>query len=272
MGRASSSKKVSRAAKAAGRPGTSSSLVWPGVIGLIVLLGVGLVAVSAIGRSDDASAAPLIGDHWHAAYGVYVCDAYQPTLADAQADESGIHTHADGLIHIHPFSTRYTGEDANLAAFGETVHLELSDDSLTLPDGTTYENGDDCGGEPGVVQVKVWENLADADGRLLESGFADYAPQEGQLVTIAFAPEGTQLDLPPSAGTQPTDVVPAPGATLPQGVPSTLPAEGSTGGEAPAEGEAPADPPATTEGEADPATDTTAPAAEGGATTDTSAG
>lgn len=56
------------------------------------------------------------------------------------------------------------GEDANLAAFAETTGLELSDGSLTLPSGETYEDGDDCGGEPGVVQVKVWSDVADQDG------------------------------------------------------------------------------------------------------------
>jgi hypothetical protein len=229
MGRASSSKKVARAAKAAGRPGTSKSLVWPVSIGAVVLLGIALIAVSAAGR-DSASAAPILGDHWHAAYGVYVCDEFVPPFNDAKADESGIHAHGDGLMHIHPFSTRYTGEDATIGAFGETTAFELADDSLTLPTGKTYENGDDCGGEPGVVQVKVWDGLADEEGRVLESGFADHAPQDGELVTIAFAPEGTDLETPPSAGTQPTDVAPAPGDPAPPGAPSTLPADGAEGG------------------------------------------
>jgi hypothetical protein len=228
------------------------------VITLIVLLGVGLVAVSAIGRDNDASAAPLINDHWHAAYGIYLCDTFVPSLSDAQADQSGIHTHADGLIHIHPFSTNYTGEDANLAAFAETTGFELEDDSLTMPDGETYEDGDDCGGEPGVVQVKVWTDQADTEGRLLEDGFSDYAPQDGELVTIAFAPEGTELVQPPSAGTQPTDVVPAPGATVPPGVPTTLPAEGAT--DAPTTvPDATATTAAPPAGEPAPTTDTTAP-------------
>jgi hypothetical protein len=67
---------------------------------------------------------------------------------------------------------------------------------------------------------------------MLESDFADFAPQDGELITIAFAPEGADIPKPPSAGTQPTDVVPAPGDTVPEGAPSTLPTdEGATGGE-----------------------------------------
>ncbi len=237
MGRASSSKKVARAAKAAGRPGTKKSLVWPASIGLVVLLGVGLIAVSAAGRQSGANVAPVLGDHWHAAYGVYACDEFMPPVSDAVPDESGIHSHGDGLMHIHPFSTNYTGEDADLEAFGETTALKIADDAITMPSGDAFEDGDDCGGEPGQVQVKVWSGPADPDGRLLESDFADFAPQDGDILTVAFAAEGAEIPRPPSAGTQPTDVTPAPGETVPEGAPSTLPTdEGATSGE-PAEGE-----------------------------------
>ncbi len=252
MGRASSSKKVARAAKAAGRPGTKKSLVWPVSIGLVVLLGIGLIAASAAGRQSGVSVAPVLGDHWHAAYGVYACDEFMPPVSDAIPDQSGIHSHGDGLMHIHPFSTRYTGEDANIRAFGETTALEVSDDTITMPSGDTFANGDDCGGEPGQVQVKVWSGPGDPEGRLLESDFADFSPQDGDILTVALAPEGAEIPQPPSAGTQPTDAVPAPGQTVPEGAPSTLPAdEGATSGE-PAEGE----PTDTTAGESG-TTDTT---------------
>ena len=223
--------------------------MWPASIALVVLLGVGLIAVSAIGRQSGADVEPVLGDHWHAAYGVYACDEFLPPVNDAKPDESGIHSHGDGLIHLHPFSTRYTGGDANLGAFGETTALEVSDDAITTPSGETYENGVDCGGEPGQVQVRVWDGITDRDGRLLEADFADFAPQDGDLVTIAFAPEGAEIPQPPSAGTQPTDVVPAPGDTVPEGAPGTLPAdEGATTGE-PSAGETPADGTTPTPGE-----------------------
>lgn len=223
MGKASSNKKVARAAKAAGRPGARKNYVWPVTIGAVVLLGVVLIVASfGGGPSEDP---PQIGDHWHAAYGVMVCDSFRPPLSDAGPDESGIHSHGDGLVHIHPFSTRFTGEDANLAAFGGSVDLDLQDDALTLPGGETFANGDDCGDEPGMVQVKVWDGPEDDEGRLLAADLAAFAPQDGDLVTIAFAPEGADIPKPPSAGAQPTDVVPAPGETVPEGAPSTLPTD-----------------------------------------------
>lgn len=202
MGRASSSKKVARAAKAAGRPGTKKSLVWPATLGLVVLLGVGLIAVSAVGRESGASDRPILGDHFHAAFGVYGCDEFLPPVEIAGADENGIHTHGDGLMHIEPRSTRYTGAGANIGAFGETVAIDLDDDSIVMPGGQTYADGDDCGGEPGVVQVKVWTGPDDTEGRLLEADFADYAMPDNSLVTVAFAPEGAEIPQPPSAGAQ----------------------------------------------------------------------
>ena len=209
MGRASSSKKVSRAARAAGRPGARRNYAWPVAITALVALGISLIVVSL---PDDAEAtAPRIGDHWHAAYGVYLCGTFEEPMLDAGQDAEGIHTHGDGLIHTHPFSSRASGDGANLAAFGRQVDMELSDDSLKLPGREVLENGDDCGGSPGVVQVKVFTGLDDAEGRLLEGDFADYAQQDGDIITIAFLPEGEDIPQPPSAGTAPTDVdVPTP--------------------------------------------------------------
>lgn len=246
MGKASSKKKVARAARAAGGAKTSRNLVWPLALGVVVVLGSVLIYLSRPQPSEAEP--PNIGDHWHAAYGIYACDEFLAPLADAGADASGIHTHQDGLIHIHPFSTRYTGEGANLDAFAQQVGLELSDEGFRLPGGEAFQNGDDCGGEPGVVQVKVWDSVSDPDGRVLEGDFGSFAPPESSLVTIAFAPEGTDVPKPPSAGTVPGDV--PGGAPVGGGTPSggqapdssaTTPGdEGADGEEGQEEGTAPA--------------------------------
>ena len=54
MGRASSSKKVQRAARAAGRPGTGRNWLWPAAVVALVALGVTLVWISR--GTDQASA------------------------------------------------------------------------------------------------------------------------------------------------------------------------------------------------------------------------
>lgn len=195
MGKASSSKKVARAAKAAGRPGTGRSWGWPALIGGLVVVGIALIVMSR-GNTED-SVAPKLGDHWHAAYGIYSCDSFLPPLSDQVADETGLHTHADGLMHMHPFGTSYTGKNANIGNFGKTVGLELTDDSFTAG-AVERKNGDECDdGTKGTVQLKVWDSPDDTEGHLIESDFADYAPQEFTMWVLAFVPEGTEIPPPP---------------------------------------------------------------------------
>lgn len=251
MGKASSSKKVARAARAAGRPGSGRSFAWPALLGGVVVLGLVLIVFSR-GNTED-SVAPKLGDHWHAAYAIYRCDSFLPPLNDVQADESGLHTHGDGLMHMHPFGTSYTGEGANIGNFGENVGLEVTDTSFTV-DGTELSNGDECDdGTEGTVQLKVWDNPDDPEGRLIASDLADYAPQEFSMWVLAFVPEGTEIPKPPpehiAALRAPSDL---PGGTVPPTPSSTIPAE-----------------PGTSSTTAPGATETTAPGTETTATTAT---
>ena len=227
MGKASSSKKVARAAKAAGRPGAGRSWGWPALIGGVVVLGLVLIVISR-GNTEDA-VAPKLGDHWHAAYGIYICDTFMPPLSDTVADETGLHTHGDGLMHMHPFGTSYTGENANIGNFGLTVDLEVDDDAFRMG-GLVRENGEECDdGREGTVQLKVWDSPDDPEGRLIESDFADYAPQEFSMWVLAFVPEGTEIPKPPDevieALRAPADVVGSQPTTPPvSGTDDTLPA------------------------------------------------
>ena len=250
MGKASSSKKVARAKKAAGRPGAKKSYAWPLAVGAMVIVGVLLVVVSAAGR-DSTAEPPRLGDHWHAAYGIYDCGELVPPLDDVKPDESGIHTHGDGLVHMHPFATRYTGEGANLTAFAEQVGLELEDDRIEAP-GISRANGDECDGEEGVLQLWVWDSIADDEPTRIESDYADYAPPDGSLLTLAFAPEGAEIPKPPAqaqASLQaPADVV-GPQSTI------SIPEESTDTSDT----TAPAETTDTTAAESTDTSDTTAP-------------
>jgi hypothetical protein len=225
MGRASSSKKVARASRAAGRPGTSRNLVWPAAMVVLVALGVFLIVESRPNRAEAVRPrANNPEDHWHTAYGVFVCDDYIDNLTDQNSDALGIHTHDDGLIHIHPTASEAAGENATLGVFTEEVGLTLEDDRLVLPgeDGETHQDGDECGDERGIVQLAVWEDAADEEPEIITDDLAGHRLRDGEVIAIAFAPEGAELSKPPSTGTQPTDV---PGASVP---PTNPPATGST--------------------------------------------
>jgi hypothetical protein len=200
MGKASSSKKVARAARAGGRTaGTRQrNLLFPGVIGLIVLLGSGLIAYAANDRKSEADIAPVVNeDHWHAAFGVYVCDEFQPAVETFESP-IGIHTHADGVIHIHPFSSGGAGENATLGAYLEGAGIELSDDTLRIGDDEWSEGEDQCGDEDAELIVAQWNDVQNTDDEpaLIRRDFNDIRFRaNGEGYTIAFVPEGT-TDIP----------------------------------------------------------------------------
>ena len=213
MGRASSAKKVARAARAGGKGakvGRDRSLLFPGSLALVVVLGLALV-VYARGTIDPANVvSPGIADNWIQAYGIYVCDELVADIQN-QDDPFGIDSHADGVIHIHPSSAgddAVTGDDAKLGVFFEAVGGSLSDDRLDLPADEGYdpavivEGETTCEGEDGpedaILQVAYWLSAAntDQDPEIITTGLADIEFNgDGAAYTIAFAPEGA--DIPP---------------------------------------------------------------------------
>ena len=54
----------------------------------------------------ETAAQPRIGDHIHAAMDIYVCGQHEPKLPQFEA---GIHSHGDGLYHMHPQVTSEEG-------------------------------------------------------------------------------------------------------------------------------------------------------------------
>lgn len=239
MGKASSSKKVARAAKAAGRPGAKKSYAWPVAIGAVVLVGVLLVVLSFGGSSE--AAAPRVGDHWHAAYGIYQCDKFLSPFPQEPQDQYGIHTHGEGLMHIHPFTSRVTGTRANLDAFFKDVSAKVSDTSIKSDSlGIDVENGDKCGSKVGHVELWEWQNPGDKAPKVVTKDIKKFHPQNDQVWVLAFVPKGTTPVLPASAanlqdplaaeeGRQPatggssTTVPPANSSTTVPGTSTTMP-------------------------------------------------
>jgi hypothetical protein len=199
MGKASSSKKVARAARAGGRTAGNKqrNLLFPGVIGVIMVLGVALVAFAANDRKSETDVAPVLGDHWHAAVGFYICDQFEPGIAEFES-RVGIHTHGDGVIHIHPSSADGAGENATLGAFLEGAGVTLTDTELTIGDQTWKEGDQKCGDEDGELVVAQWKDVesTDSEPALIRRDFDSIRFREdGEGYTIAFVPEGT-TDIP----------------------------------------------------------------------------
>lgn len=246
MGKASSSKKVARAARAGGAStGSKRKLGFPLAIVAICVVGLAVVVV-ARGQFSEASAeAPTVSDHWHAAYGMYVCDEFLPPLTDAGPDTTGVHTHGDGVIHIHPFVGSAAGRNATLAKWGEVVGVDFDGGSFTVG-GTTYEDGYDCGGEPATVSIYRWPaDSPDAEPEVFTSDLGSIRLDEDRAeFTFAVVPEGTEVPRPPSVDQLDNlidmpgyDPGPEPGTgteIAPQGTPGgTADADAGAGADAP---------------------------------------
>lgn len=163
-----------------------------------------------VSNSDEPDVAladgelPVLGpipgsSHWHAAYVVRVCgDVLEPF--DSAADPLGIHSHDDGMIHVHPFFVEAGYEDARLTLFLDAMGAELSEGSLTLPGGGTWRDGDDCEGVPGRVFVDKWAGPGSSEfpDRIFENFDDIRFGADRELYQIAFAPADSPPVVPPT--------------------------------------------------------------------------
>lgn len=204
MGKASSNKKVSRAARTGGGRTTRGRTPWAwyGTMVAIVVLGIAGIVQSRHNRVEQLAAgtniAPRLAsskhpaDHWHAAFGFYICDAFTKNLAD-DAAKGGIHTHADGLIHVEPIVVDDTGPNATTGRFLKLAGVTVTDTEIKSSElGIDKKNGDKCGDKEGEVKVFV-------DGKLREGNPQKIRLKDGMKIVFAFVPKGTDsVPEPPS--------------------------------------------------------------------------
>ena len=227
MGKASSSKKVARAAGIGGGRTSrgKAPVLWYASLLVILVAGIGLTVFSRDQRLDQLSSpeskeAPRAGqDHWHVALGVRVCDRWLDPLS-TEADNKGIHTHADGLIHIEPAVAAAAGRRATFERWAEAVKGEVAVDRFSWPVGggkkEERKTGEKCGEQE--AEVKAFYNGEIHDGDPSDIRFTD----NGRLV-LAFVPKGTtyeQIGDPPSASELPKQGAPPPDQQSAQVAPS----------------------------------------------------
>ena len=237
----SSTKKAAKLAKSGSgkKVRFQGGTLFPVVVTIVVVLGLALVVYARQSQpSVDASGAPLQSDHWHHAYGFYLCDTW--FMLDGNAEEegtdnftqyarTGIHSHDDGLIHWHPFTSASVGSNARLGVFLDTYDVTLTNDKLTFPESQqaaleeqlagqdppredilVWEDGDTCtvdGSEENAeLKVVVWNNFTDTDdGTTYIADFDNIRLDRDQMVVaIAFVPDGTDVSMPPWAPELPT--------------------------------------------------------------------
>ena len=211
MGKASSSKKVQRAARAGGRvsSGQPRSLLFPGVLTLIIVLGVALVVYARNDRlQDDLDGVPQLDDHIHQAFGVYVCGEWKLDIPEFES-QIGIHTHGDGVVHIHPHSQLGVGANATLGRYFENareegdIDTEVSDTKLSYLGDVVEEGETECEGvENPELLLAYWSDASDTSAlpEITTGDFNDLRLTEnGGAITLFYGDPDDDIPLPLTA-------------------------------------------------------------------------
>ena len=207
-------RKVAKAAATAGQRDVSftTRLGFPALIALICLLGIGAVVYARSTR--EALASPVQNlDHWHAVYGVYNCNAagdgeakFLPPFQSTQ-DDAGIHSHGDGVMHIHPFFELSSGENAQLRHWMSEMNVEITPERIVVNNrfdpAVELVAGEPCADGTGTAEIKLlrwdFDFMATADDRtdpeVITSDFGQVKfAHDREVYMFAYVSEDTDVD------------------------------------------------------------------------------
>jgi hypothetical protein len=169
-----------------------------------------VVLVAYARQSSSANEAPTVEQHWHIAYAFNKCGTELGKIQDNNESASsagyelyqttGIHTHGDGVVHVHPFTSAGAGRNATLGTWFKQVGVKASSDKVELPEGLgTMTQDENCKvgdqDKPGKLKALVWKDAtADVEPDVYITGFNDIRfTKDGMAITIALVPDGTDL-------------------------------------------------------------------------------
>ena len=181
----------------------SGSLAFGAIITAIVIIGIAGIALSRSGGPANNLSGPNIGDHWHAAFGVNICGSWKTNTPQYEA-ATGIHSHGDGFIHMHPRSRAGANDNATVGLFLKQAGEEVSETQIKLGDGTDMKNGDVCKNLDNKAGKVRWS----VNGEERKGNPADFVADDTDVVALAFLPDGTEIGTPPVArgGAAPSDL------------------------------------------------------------------
>jgi hypothetical protein len=235
--------------------------LFPAVVALVLVLGIVLIAYSRQSLPAADESPPGIEDHWHAAYGFFLCDDWYELAGnleelDARGNltnngflRTGVHGHDDGVVHWHPYTSAGVGANAVLDVFLDNYGVELTNQRLTFdnvgiltsnpenpPDNgfdplEEYVEGEtQCDGEDAELTVKAWGSYTDTDNgnRYIANMDRVHLDNDGMVFGIYFTPKDTDQPMPPWAQNLPALGAADQNATELEDVTGTTPASGST--------------------------------------------
>lgn len=265
MAPSSSAKKVAKlASRGKGkRVRFQGGSVFPIAVALVVIIGLLAIVYGRQSRPSNGSGVPRVNDgvntdaHWHAAFGIYICNEFQPKLVGTKEETGvdstgqtvllndkfkilGVHSHGDGIIHYHPASTKASGNRAKLGVFLDVYDIKLTDTEMVMPKdqgGDKWTTKDTkCNGKDSELRVRVWDHFSD------KSAYHDVVTDfnniriknDGMVFTVAFVAKGADIPQPPWADQLPTlgaadggAIIPSSSTTIAAGASTT--AAGDTG-------------------------------------------
>jgi hypothetical protein len=205
---------------------------WYAALVIIVILGLASVGLAKYHYNHNGSTEPSIGTTWHAGLAFDICGTQEAALPATTATSTvGLTSSGNGVLIISPKTSAEAGSNATLGQFASTyTGLTLTNTTLKYPSTKVpkYFNGDKCAagtpdaGKKGVVMARSWvfSTSANKNGETTEVGGQTTYSAAGlrfvnrQLITVGFAPSGTELPKPPAsvitalvqilAGTSPT--------------------------------------------------------------------
>lgn len=193
-------------------------------VAMVVIVVAGLLGVvfarggneAAAGSPSPPTAENPSGDHWHAALGVNICGEWISNPAEFEtaagsAVRTGIHTHGDGFIHIHPFTSSEGGGNATLGKFLGYGGWSASESSISVwtgpsgdPQTTDWKNGDKCPNTAGEAgKGKPGEVVFEVNCKTVSGNPSDHKLADQEVVAIGFLAKGEELGAPPNAASAP---------------------------------------------------------------------
>ena len=155
-----------------------------------------VVPFAAAPASAQSSTGAAVGDHWHIAFGIWNCGVWEPAITPGE-DPLGIHTHGDGLIHLHPFAAAGAGKNAVLGTFLEGSGVTLTSTALTLSSKKLVA-GKTCQGGAAVIRTLVWLSKKSTSPKTVTGDANKELLRDQEIIVIAYGPKNARVGLPPS--------------------------------------------------------------------------
>lgn len=180
-------------------PDGGTPVAFIAMLGAILVAGIVGVFFFANNRESNIDIAPVAAlDHWHVAYLINDCGIDLPA-GQGFEDPDGVHTHGDGLLHLHPTNPSASGRNTTLGKYFEGSGGELTDEYLVAGTNeffaTRLDEANGCDGEPAELKLAVWDNAFDetASPRVITENLADFRFTPGMAITLALVPEGGEV-------------------------------------------------------------------------------